>query len=175
MASRPRCDRPCRPAAIFFAAETRIRQDQAELRVNIRLMFHAMVTRLRRAAPGRDGSIIGDGAATGAAVTGAGAAVIGAGAVVTGAAAIGAAVTGEVTQAATLFEDGSFEQSGVLVAECTPTNNPGFDFCGNVPGRPGISCLDLKAASARSPTLRPFHLEASFYRKNAYTTGARFQ
>src|SRR5258707_291800 len=37
MASRPRCDRPCRPAAIFFAAGTRVRQDQAELRVNIRL------------------------------------------------------------------------------------------------------------------------------------------
>jgi len=46
MASRPRCDRPCRPAAIFFAAGTRVRQDQAELRVNIRLMFHVMVTRL---------------------------------------------------------------------------------------------------------------------------------
>src|SRR5258708_35756901 len=46
MASRPRCDRPCRPAAIFFASGTRVRQDQAELRVNIRLMFHAMVTRL---------------------------------------------------------------------------------------------------------------------------------
>ena len=48
---------------------------------------------------------IGVGAAAvtgvGAAVTGVGAVVIGAGAVVNGAAAIGAAVTGEVTQAAT--------------------------------------------------------------------------
>ena len=41
-----------------------------------------------------------------AAVTGVGAVVIGAGAVVTGAAAIGAAVTGEVTQAAPHLRDG---------------------------------------------------------------------
>src|SRR5258708_537124 len=31
MAARPRCDRTCRPAAIFFAAGNRVRQDQAEL------------------------------------------------------------------------------------------------------------------------------------------------
>jgi len=57
---------------------------------------------------------------------GAGGAVTGAGAVVTGAAATGAAVTGEVTQAATLFEDDSLEQSGALAAECTPSIKAGI-------------------------------------------------
>jgi hypothetical protein len=57
------------------------------------------------------------------------------------AAVTGAAVTGEVTQAATLFEDDSFEQSGALAAWCTPTNNPGFDFVGMCRAAPGTSWL----------------------------------